>query len=51
MGWFGMWLIIKLRAHIDVTWQKFTIESSNVRLALATNGVNPFSEKNNGLLN
>jgi hypothetical protein len=35
-------------AHIDAIWPKFTIEPCNVRLALTTDGVNPFNEKSNG---
>ncbi len=33
--------------HIDNTWPDFAIEPRNVRLGLATDGVNPFGDKNN----
>jgi len=33
--------------HIDKTWPNFAIEPRNVRLGLATDGVNLFGEKNN----
>jgi len=33
--------------HIDNTWPDFAIELRNVRLGLATDGVNPFGDKNN----
>jgi hypothetical protein len=37
----------KAWGHIDKTWPKFGGEPRNVRLGLATNGMNPFGEKNN----
>jgi hypothetical protein len=37
----------KAWAHIDRTWLEFGGEPKNVRLGLATNGVNPFGEKSN----
>jgi len=37
----------KAWAHIDRTWSKFGGEPKNVKLGLATDGVNPFGEKNN----
>jgi hypothetical protein len=33
--------------HIDNTWLDFATKPKNVRLGLATNGVNPFRDKNN----
>jgi hypothetical protein len=33
--------------HIDSTWLDFAIEPKNVKLGLATDGVNPFGETNN----
>jgi hypothetical protein len=33
--------------HIDVTFSNFDSEPRNVRLGLATDGINPFGEKNN----
>ncbi len=33
--------------HIDNTWLEFVVETINVRLWLAIDGVNPFWEKNN----
>ncbi len=32
--------------HIDNTWPDFATEPRNVRLGLATDGVNPFGDKN-----
>jgi hypothetical protein len=37
----------KAWAHIDRTWPKFGGEPRNVKLGLATDGVNPFGENNN----
>jgi hypothetical protein len=37
----------KAWAHIDRTWPEFGGEPRNVRLGLATDGVNPFGEKSN----
>jgi hypothetical protein len=39
--------ISKTWAHIDATWPKFATKPHNVQLALAIDGVNPFSEKSN----
>jgi hypothetical protein len=35
----------KAWSHIDVTWLEFTTKPRNVRLGLATNGVNPYGDK------
>jgi hypothetical protein len=46
MGKFVMRMTTK-HGNIDNTWPDFAIEPRNVRLSLATNGVNPFGDKNN----
>jgi hypothetical protein len=35
----------KAWSHIDVTWVEFATKPHNVRLGLATNGVNPYGDK------
>jgi hypothetical protein len=42
-----VWHVLDNRAweHIDVTFLDFVNEPKNVRLGLATNGMNPFGEK------
>jgi hypothetical protein len=34
-------------AHIDAMWLEFVVKPRNVKLALAIDGINPFSEKSN----